>query len=183
MLCQVTSGRSFVASYYAPITLTPSPVILFKVEEDGSVTLLSTGSTLSCDPDRVICKRAVLSGHPLKINKRTATVRYLFHNREDIAYFRPLEVRTKQGRRGHIKEALGTHGHCKIGFDGPLHQNDTVIMCLYKRSNLLNVVLYGGAIPQFGSRQCDNSDVTWQCRSNLSALSHASIRPENQNGV
>ena len=124
---------NFVASFYAPITLTESPAVLFKVEEDGSVTLLSTGTLLSCDPDRVVCKRVVLSGHPAKVNKRSAVVRYLFYNREDIAYFKPVQVRTKHGRRGHIKEALGTHGHCKITFDKPIQQSDTVLIPLYKR--------------------------------------------------
>jgi len=124
---------NFVASFYAPITLTDSPAVLFKVEVDGSVTLLSTGTLLSCDPDRVVCKRVVLSGHPAKINKRAAVVRYLFHNREDIAYFRPVQIRTKHGSRGHIKEALGTHGHCKITFDKPIQQSDTVLLPLYKR--------------------------------------------------
>merc|ERR1719270_168660 len=128
-----TSSDCFVASYYAPIMLTESPVMFFKMESDGTVTLLATGSLLSCNPDRVICKRIVLSGHPLKINRKTATIRYLFHNREDVEYFRPIEVQTKEGRRGHIKGPLGTHGHCKIYFDKPIKQSDTVIMCLYKR--------------------------------------------------
>ena len=124
---------NFVASFYAPITLTDSPAVLFKVEGDGSVTLLSTGTLLSCDPDRIVCKRVLLSGHPYKIQKRAAVIRYLFHNREDIAYFKPVQVRTKHGRRGHIKEALGTHGHCKITFDKPIMQHDTVLLPLYKR--------------------------------------------------
>ena len=124
---------NFVASFYAPITLTDSPAMLFKIEEDSTVSLLSTGTLLSCDPDRIVCKRVVLSGHPYKIHKRSAVIRYLFHNREDIAYFKPVQVRTKHGRRGHIKEALGTHGHCKITFDKPIQQSDTVLLPLYKR--------------------------------------------------
>merc|ERR1711935_192470 len=88
---------------------------------------------LSSDPDRVIVKRVVLSGHPCKINKRTATIRYMFHNPDDIHYFKPVELKTKYGKRGHIKQTLGTHGHMKVGFDGQLKQNDTVLMCLYKR--------------------------------------------------
>ena len=49
----------------------------------------------------------------------------MFHNQEDIAWFKPVELRTKYGRRGHITEHLGTHGHYKVctwtypGIHGP----------------------------------------------------------------
>lgn len=38
------------------------------------------GSFLNTDTTRVIAKRIVLSGHPLKVHRKTATVRYLFFN-------------------------------------------------------------------------------------------------------
>ncbi|XP_070826451.1 pre-rRNA-processing protein TSR1 homolog [Chaetodon trifascialis] len=122
-----------VVSVYAPITFPPAGVLLFKQRNDGIQDLVATGSLLSCDPQRVMLKRIVLSGHPFKINRRSAVVRYMFFNRDDIMWFKPVELRTKWGRRGHIKEALGTHGHMKCVFDNQLRSQDTVLMNLYKR--------------------------------------------------
>ncbi|XP_030008815.1 pre-rRNA-processing protein TSR1 homolog [Sphaeramia orbicularis] len=122
-----------VVSVYAPITFPPAGILLFKQRNDGIQDLVATGSLLSCDPQRVVLKRIVLSGHPFKINRRSAVVRYMFFNRDDIMWFKPVELRTKWGRRGHIKEALGTHGHMKCVFDNQLRSQDTVLMNLYKR--------------------------------------------------
>ncbi|XP_014888775.1 pre-rRNA-processing protein TSR1 homolog [Poecilia latipinna] len=122
-----------VVSVYAPITFPPAGVLLFKQRNDGVQDLVATGSLLSCDPRRVVLKRIVLSGHPFKINRRSAVVRYMFFNRDDIMWFKPVELRTKWGRRGHIKDALGTHGHMKCVFDNQLRSQDTVLMNLYKR--------------------------------------------------
>ncbi|XP_039301201.1 pre-rRNA-processing protein TSR1 homolog [Nilaparvata lugens] len=96
-----------VATVFAPIMFPPCSVLAFEEKSDGSMPLVATGSLLSVNPDRLVIKRVVLSGHPFKVNKRSAVIRYMFFNREDIAWFKPVELRTKYGRRGHIKEPLG----------------------------------------------------------------------------
>ena len=68
-----------------------------------------------------------------QVHKRSGVVRFMFFDRGDIEWFKPVELRTKHGRRGHIKEPLGTHGHMKVVFDGQVTQQDTVLMNLFKR--------------------------------------------------
>ena len=72
------------------------------------------GSVLSADPNRVVVKRIVLSGYPFKVYKRSVVVRFMFFNREDAEWFKPVELHSKYGRRGHIKEPLG---QCLFSFD------------------------------------------------------------------
>ncbi|XP_077982954.1 pre-rRNA-processing protein TSR1 homolog [Glandiceps talaboti] len=122
-----------VASVFAPVTFPPAAVLVFKENPDGTHTFVATGTLLGANPDRVVAKRVVLSGHPFKINKKKSVLRYMFFNREDILWFKPVELHTKWGRRGHIKEPIGTHGHMKCVFDGQLKSQDTVLMNLYKR--------------------------------------------------
>ncbi|XP_076756814.1 tsr1 ribosome assembly factor [Xylocopa sonorina] len=122
-----------VASMYAPITFPPCPVLCYVRKLNKSLELIATGSVLSANPDRIVVKRVTLSGHPYKVNKRSAVIRFMFFHREDINWFKPVELRTKYGRRGHIKEPLGTHGHMKCVFNGQLKSQDTILMNLYKR--------------------------------------------------
>lgn len=71
-------------------------------------------------------------------------MRYMFFNREDVMFFKPVQLVSKQGRRGRIKEPLGTHGdiawqcmltlgYFKATFDGKIDKQDTVGLSLYKR--------------------------------------------------
>jgi len=42
--------------------------------------LVATGSFNSIDPTRILAKRIILTGYPLKINKRSAVIRFMFFN-------------------------------------------------------------------------------------------------------
>jgi pre-rRNA-processing protein TSR1 len=123
-------GATSVLTAYLPITFGANvPAVL--IHSDGS--LVASGSLLSADPTRIIAKRYILTGHPYKVHKKTATIRYMFFNAPDVDYFKPIQLRTKKGRVGHIREHLGTHGYFKAGFDGPIDQMDTICLNLYKR--------------------------------------------------
>ena len=85
------------------------------------------------NPLKVILKRIILTGYPLKCHKKKAVVRYMFFEPKDIKYFRPVELYTKNGLKGHIKASLGTHGLMKCMFNDFIKANDVVCMPLYRR--------------------------------------------------
>ncbi|TFY62574.1 hypothetical protein EVJ58_g3788 [Rhodofomes roseus] len=127
-------GVTNVATTYGPVVFGQQPCYLLRETEDPQAPeLVAMGSFMNPDTTRVIAKRIILTGHPFKVHKKTATVRYMFFNSDDINYFKPIQLYTKYGRTGHIKESLGTHGYFKAHFDGPINQMDTVCMSLYKR--------------------------------------------------
>ncbi|GAM84503.1 hypothetical protein ANO11243_024990 [Dothideomycetidae sp. 11243] len=137
-------GQTATASIVAPLCWGSVPVIFFKQssnETEGSaeaspnnpLEMVATGTTLPPSTSRIIAKRAILTGHPYKIHKRLVTIRYMFFNREDVEWFRALQLWTRRGRSGFIKEALGTHGYFKATFDGKINPLDSIGVSLYKR--------------------------------------------------
>ncbi|TFK44273.1 ribosome biogenesis protein tsr1 [Crucibulum laeve] len=127
-------GVTNVVTTYGPVVYGKQPCVLLRESSDLQAPhLVAMGSFLNPDTTRVIAKRILLTGHPFKVHKKTATVRYMFFNSDDVHYFKPIQLHTKHGRTGHIRESLGTHGYFKAYFDGPINQMDTVCMSLYKR--------------------------------------------------
>ena len=136
------AGRFTTVSVYARILFPPAPVLMFlptPAAVDGSPTaavvnpIVAVGSVLSVDVDRLLLKRIILTGAALSCHRRTATVRHMFFNPADVAWFKPVELWTKRGLVGHVRESHGLKGHMKCEFDGFIAQNDTVCMSLYKR--------------------------------------------------
>lgn len=137
-------GQTAVATFVGPITWGSVPILLFQRNVGNSkmceiesqqlpLTLLGTGTSLPVSSSRVIAKRIILTGHPYKIHKKLVTIRYMFFNREDVEWFKALQLWTKRGRSGYIKEPLGTHGYFKANFDGKINPQDSVGVSLYKR--------------------------------------------------
>jgi pre-rRNA-processing protein TSR1 len=130
-------NRFVAMTAYLPITYSPAPVLAFKKNVTSSYLkkkdLALSGSLMSINPDRIVLKRILLSGTPVKVKKKTATVRFMFFNPDDIRWFKPLELWTKHGISGHIRQPIGTHGSMKCVFNGAIKQHDTVCMSLYKR--------------------------------------------------
>jgi pre-rRNA-processing protein TSR1 len=147
-------GRTAVASFMGPLTWGSVPVLVFKraaptddaepllvnamatdnrPSESATLQLIGTATTIPPSNSRVIAKRIILTGHPYKIHKKLVTVRYMFFNKEDVAWFSALPLWTKRGRQGFIKESLGTHGYFKATFDGKINPMDAIGVSLYKR--------------------------------------------------
>ena len=140
-------GRTAMATFVAPLTWGSVPTLVFKRTTTSSATrfvadgitpnsdleLIGTGTSHAPDHSRVIAKRVILTGHPYKIHKKLVTVRYMFFNFEDVNWFKALQLWTKRGRSGYIKESLGTHGYFKATFDGKINPQDAVGVSLYKR--------------------------------------------------
>ena len=139
-----------IASVICPVTFGNCPVLVFRphANTEDVTSLVATGSLATVNPYRVVVKRAVLSGYPYKVNKRYVVARYMFFNREDIAWFKPVELRTKYGRKGFIMEPLGTHGYMKCKFNAHIRSQDTILLNLYKRVYPKNT--YNPNVQEFG---------------------------------
>ena len=85
-----------IASAYCPVIYAPCKVICFT--KDGSspvkMDVVASGIALPPDPLKVILKRIILTGYPLRCHKKKATIRYMFFDPKDIKYFKPVEVYT-----------------------------------------------------------------------------------------
>lgn len=137
-------GRFAVATVFGPVSMPPCPVLVFKesvteAAEGGGgartikTTLVASGTLHSVDPDRIILKRILLTGYPVRVKRQSAVVKHMFYNPEDVKWFKPAELSTKLGAAGHIREPIGTHGLMKVRFNRIIQQSDTICLPLFKR--------------------------------------------------
>jgi pre-rRNA-processing protein TSR1 len=126
-------GAFFAASIFGPVTYTPCPVLVYRVDDTGGMELVAHGSMLGADADRIVVKRIILTGYPTRVHKRNATVKYMFYNPDDVKWFKPAGLTTKHGLQGNIIQSVGDHGTMKCLFNAPVKQHDTVCLPLYKR--------------------------------------------------
>lgn len=129
-------AQPMMASIYGPVLYPPCPVLLFPATgESGeeSSSLLVQGSVVDNNPNRLCLKRVTLTGTPYKINRKSAVIRFMFFNAADVMYYKPVQLVTRSGIKGHIKESLGTKGYMKCVFEKPIQQQEVICLHLYKR--------------------------------------------------
>jgi pre-rRNA-processing protein TSR1 len=124
---------SLAASSSSPADALGASEYPYATTEVEGETLVANGIYLGANTDRILVKRIILTGFPVGVNKRAAVVRRMFYNPDDVRWFMPVELWTKYGLVGHVKEPRGTKGLMKCVFDGFIKNHDTVCMSLYKR--------------------------------------------------
>jgi pre-rRNA-processing protein TSR1 len=55
---------------------------------------MAIGQVSSVNPDRIMLKKIVLSGIPMRVGKNKALVKDMFFNAEDVNWFKPVDVCT-----------------------------------------------------------------------------------------
>ncbi|KAJ9465846.1 Pre-rRNA-processing protein TSR1-like protein [Diplonema papillatum] len=131
--------KFIMMSFFGPASYLPTPALCFqpttKAEKDAGADMpfVSFGSAELPNPDLLLLKKIVLTGHVYKTHKRQSIVRFMFHNEDDVKWFQPVELYTKLGFRGRILKSVGTHGYMKCTFSGIVQGHDVVCMDLWKR--------------------------------------------------
>ena len=89
-----------IATAICPIVFAPCKVICFtekSVKSDSVDIVAAQGVVMPPNPLKVILKRIILTGYPLKCHKKKCVARYMFFEPKDIKYFKPVAIHTKNG--------------------------------------------------------------------------------------
>jgi hypothetical protein len=129
-------------SHYTPLYFKPNNVLVFQEEHKSQDLLNLSGSQMQLsligknfkhDLFKVLLKRIILTGYPLKTKRKKAIIKFMFFDPQDAEFFKRNEIYSRDGMRGKIQETVGMHGLIKCHFNGHLSSSDTVCMNLYKR--------------------------------------------------
>ncbi|WUR05066.1 ribosome biogenesis protein TSR1 [Vairimorpha necatrix] len=128
-----------VITFIAPLAFDIHKILVFyhnPLREISRETFLLMAVHLEIK-DRKLYDEVVLKGLPIKIHKRSCTVKRMFYSKEEVLYYKDIKLYTKNGRsHGFIKKPLGVHGAFKAYFSHPIASNDKIFMSLYKRAFL-----------------------------------------------
>ena len=94
------SDMPAIATAICPIVFAPCKVICFtenSIKSESVDIVAATGTVMPPNPLKVILKRIILTGYPLKCHKKKCVARYMFFEPKDIKYFKPVEIYTRNG--------------------------------------------------------------------------------------
>lgn len=119
-----------VVSFIAPINLYDNVAFILPdgVNSKRTIRLLNGRAE-----DRIFFESVELRGKPIKVCKSYVVVKGMFHNKEQVEYFRNIKVEAKNGVSGFIKKPLGTKGLFKAYFAQAVKHGENIKMRLYKR--------------------------------------------------
>ena len=89
-----------VATAICPIVMAPCKVLCFteaSIKSDSVDIVAATGVVMPPNPLKVILKRIILTGYPLRCHKKKCVARYMFFEPKDIKYFKPVEIYSRHG--------------------------------------------------------------------------------------
>eukprot|EP01038_Epipyxis_sp_PR26KG_P006017 gene6017-8287_t len=96
--------RFAMASCYGPITMGNVPLLVFQCNnnEDGKMidynddnknwSLVASGAISTIDPDRIVLKKIILTGVPIRVRKRFAVIRHMFYDPMNNSNFLVLNL-------------------------------------------------------------------------------------------
>ena len=73
----------------------------------------------------------------MQVHKAKAVVRFMFHNPDDVRWFRPVELWTRSGRRGRIREPVrGLFRLCALSSALSSYIYTTSVVCHHRATPL-----------------------------------------------
>jgi pre-rRNA-processing protein TSR1 len=119
-----------VVSFIGPFNFFDTTAFLLS---EGLNTLKAIRLLNGKTQDRIFFESKSLKGKPIKICKSYVVVEGMFFNKDQVEYFRNIQVASKNDISGFIKKPLGTKGLFKAYFSQQVKHGEFITMTLYKR--------------------------------------------------